>query len=110
MKKGDGKMYQGTAVKEPFFVRVMAVDGIWAMVRRPGRIPFVAHVGKLNCLPRGMKTPNSIDQYYTQGRLRREHGNSSAPSLFGHYWLGRWRDCWLGVKCRWASLMTGLRL
>jgi phage host-nuclease inhibitor protein Gam len=32
---------------ESLSVKVMAVDGIWAMVRRPGCAPYVCHIKEL---------------------------------------------------------------
>ena len=48
MKKGDCRMCKKFHLDEPFFVRIMAVDGNYAMVRRPGCMPFVAQVKDLS--------------------------------------------------------------
>ena len=50
MEKGDCRMFTRHEDIEPFFVRIMAVDGVWAMVRRPGKMPFVANTKELSCL------------------------------------------------------------
>lgn len=46
--KGDCRMYAKPGADEPFLVRIMAVDGKWAMVRRPGMTPFVVSTAKLS--------------------------------------------------------------
>lgn len=50
MKKGSCRMFRHMPDSDPFFVRVMAVDGIWVMVRRPGKMPFVANMKQLSLL------------------------------------------------------------
>ena len=50
MKKGDCRMCKKMGVEDPFFVRIMAVDGRYAMVRRPGCMPFVSPVQNLSTL------------------------------------------------------------
>jgi len=50
VKKGDCRMCLKIGWSEPGFVRVMAVDGKYVMVRRPGRMPFVAHIDELSLI------------------------------------------------------------